>query len=452
MNSSTLKDLKIYLRPHRILMILFMLATLSAFCFGYGLAAVERGKSLAFLDFTKFYLSAQAFLEGDDIYKAIDLEELGSLPEGLKVDQDKIHANLNMPIVTLIFLPFLATTISAGMVMWVAVSIGFIFISAWLFGDELIRKGNLPRHMHWMIAGFIAILLLLYFPTFAGAILGQLGQLLLLILCGAWIAARRGHNRVGGVLFGVALSLKPFTGIFLIVLPWLRRWDLMRWYIGSFAAISVLGAIVFGPRIYLRYLSVLQEVDWYGFGWNASFMGTLSILFGGNAESHWLDLPRLAQLVSVALSLALYLQLVNWVCRTGDPTVRLDVAVAGSIPLMLLASPLGWLYYFPTLWITAFAVVLAAWTLRSRVLWWALTLTLLVLSGIPQEFVSSADSGKSLWMVLKTSRDTGTLLAAIALVAGVAWRLNKTPDISVEKLQKPSRSASQHAEYTRVHC
>lgn len=437
---NSLDALKNYLRPRRILIIVFMAGTIAAFCYGYGFIAFERGKHVYLLDFTKFYLSAQFFTEGKDIYEAIDLKKIGLRPESLESSRETLHPNLNMPVVTLLFLPFLATDASTGMVIWVALSMGFIFASAWLLGGELIRKGKLPTHLHWMISGFIAVLLFLYFPTFVGAVLGQLGQLLLLILCAAWIAARRGCDRLAGVLFGVALSLKPFTGIFLVVLPWLRRWRLIYWYVASFTALSLLGAIVFGPSIYLRYLTILQEVNWYGHSWNASFMAPLSILLGGNAAAHWLDLPWLARLISLVLSLALYLLLIRQVCQLGDPLARLDISISGSIPLMLLASPLGWLYYFPSLWITAFAVVLAVWDLRLRLFWWISAFALLVLSGIPEVFANSRDSGASLWTVLEGSPDTLALLAAFTLVLGAAWRLRKTSRIAARRSKLPRLS------------
>ena len=205
---------------------------------------------------------------------------------------------------------------ASGMTAWSVLTIGCVLASAALLGSQLAASHSPSPFHRWMASGLIAILMLVSFPTWAGAALGQIGLLLLLTLCGAWLAARSGHDRLSGMLFGVALSIKPFTGVFLLVLPWLGRWRLLGWYAGTFAALSLLGAIAAGPGSYLRYLSALHEVNWYAFGWNASLMAPLSVLLGGGEAPGWLDYPRLAKPISIACGVLLYAVLV---ARIGIP-------------------------------------------------------------------------------------------------------------------------------------
>lgn len=375
-------------------------------------------------DFSKFYVSAQSLRSGADIYLEVPMDHFGPLPAEIEFEQEYLHPNLNMPVVALLFWPFSLGSVTAGMTAWTILSIGLVLASAALLGNQLATSHGLSPFHRWTVSGLLAFFMFLHFPTLAGVSLGQLGQLLLFVLCGAWLAARRGDDRLAGALFGIALAMKPFTGVFLLMLPWLGRWRLLGWYAGTFAALTLLGAVTAGPGSYLSFLSALQQVDWYAYGWNASLMAPLSILLGGGDIPGWLDYPRLAKPISVAIAALMYALLVAGIRRVGDTKRRLDLAVAGAIPLMLLASPLGWLYYFPLMWILAAAAVEAVRPLSSRWVWWLSAVFVLILSGLPYPFVTSRDAGESLETLLATSADTMALLIAFGFVLAVAWRVS----------------------------
>jgi Glycosyltransferase family 87 len=391
--------------------------------FGYAKMIEARAGKPWLVDFSLFYLSANALKTGDDVYRPGLVRGFEGAPKAAQADDHRPHPNLNMPVVNLLFLPFSSMSIAAAITVWGILSVGFVLAAAWMLGSHLVAESGLPSYHRWMASGLLAILFLTYFPTWANANIGQLGQLMLLGLSGAWVAARRKHDRLAGTLFGLALALKPFTGIFLVLLPWLRRWQLLRWYVGSFTALSLVGVAAVGLKSQLGYLSALRQVDWYGSGWNASLMAPLSILLGGNAQYEWLHYPRLATLVSVALSSVFYALLVRQLRQINDPTTVLDIAIAGGIPLMLLASPLGWIYYLPLVWIAALAVINAVRPLPSRWIWWLASVVMLVLCGLPFPFVNAGEAAQSLRSLLLTSVDTFALLATFAFTLCVAWRL-----------------------------
>ena len=413
---------------------------------GYAELVKARSSVPWLSDFAKFHLSAQALSQGQDIYQPIPLDRLGPLPVDANPTPQELHPNLNMPFVTIVFSPFVFTDISNGMAIWTALSVAFVLVSAWLMGSEIAAVNALPSAFRWMLSGAIANLLLIYYPSWTNAALGQLGHLLLIVLCGAWLAARRGRDRLAGILFGVALALKPFTGVFLLILPWLCRWRLLQWYIACFLALTLVSAAVAGPTSFLRYLAVLQEVDWYGFGWNASLLAPLSILLGADANSEWLHYPWMATFLFAICSIMLYVALLHQIRKLADPTTRLDLAVAGGMPLMLLASPLGWIYYFPLIWITAAAILMAVKPLKSQVIWWLTAIAMLVLCGLPFPFVNSKDAGQSLGSLLGTSLDTAALLIAYAVVVGAAWRLN----LRENEDASPTISSAGSRRYTRL--
>jgi hypothetical protein len=411
----------------RALILIGIVGLLGVILSGYASLVASRADKPWMIDFSLFYISAQSLRSGGDVYRVVPIDHLGPLPESIQSSHNHLPPNLNMPVVALLFWPFSLGSLAAGMTAWSIFAIGFVLVSAALFGNQLAASRDLPAFHRWMLSGVVAILMLAYFPTWASAALGQLGQLLLLVLCGAWLAARKERDRLAGALFGIALVMKPFTGVFLLLFPWLGRWRLLRWYAGTFAALSLLGAVVAGPSSYLRYLSALQEVNWYASGWNASLMAPLSVLLGGGEAPGWLDYPHLAKPISIVCAVLLYAMLVARVRRIDDPATGLNIAVAGAIPLMLLASPLGWLYYFSLMWIAAAALVEAVWPLPSRWIWWLSSTAVLILCGLPYPFLIGRKAGASLESLLLTSADTVALLLAFAFVLAAARRVSAPP-------------------------
>jgi alpha-1,2-mannosyltransferase len=434
----------------RYLILILIAGLLGVALVGYVQFVQQRSNSPWLLDFAKFYLSAEALDEGRDIYRTVPVEELGPLPVELDFTRDTLHPNLNMPFVTVLLWPFAHTDLSTAIRIWTVLSVGFVLVSAWMLAGELTSTKGPAHFRRWMVAGVMAIFLLAYFPSLANASLGQFGQVLLAILTSAWLAARRGHDRLAGTLFGLALALKPFTGLFLLILPWLSRLCLLRWYIATFAALTLFSAIVVGPDSLLRYAATLQKVDWYGTGWNASLLAPLSVLFGGNMIPGWFDHPWLARLIWLTSSAMLYAALVLPLRMLKDPRQGIDVAVAGVIPLMLLVSPLGWLYYFPVVWIAVAAVFVATRSLTSRRRWRLLAVATLVFTGFPYPSVLTKDAGESLGSLLATTADTASLLVIFAIVVGAAWRISRCANALENSMDYPARAYSVSTESRNI--
>jgi alpha-1,2-mannosyltransferase len=409
----------------RYMILILIAGLLGVALVGYVQLIERRSISPWLFDFANFYLSAKSLDEGRDIYRPLSVEELGPPPVELEFPRETFRPNLNMPFVAELLWPLVHTDLTTALLIWTVLSVGFVLVSAWMLAGELTSTKGSAHFYRWMIAGILAIFLLAYYPSLANASLGQFGQVLLVVLTGAWLAARRGDDRLAGMLFGLALVLKPFTGIVLLILPWLRRWNLMRWYIATFAAITLFSAIAVGPGAFLRYAAALEKVDWYGMGWNASLLAPLSVLFGAAKIPGWFPQPWLAKVIWIAGSAMLYAALVLPVRKLEDPRQGLDLGVGGAMPLMLLVSPLGWLYYFPIIWITVAAVFLATKSLASRWCWRILAIAALVLTGLPYSFGDTMDTGESLDTLLTTSGDTAALLATFAVVVGSAWHLSR---------------------------
>lgn len=109
-------------------LILTLLAAIAAAAvFAYAGMVTERSGRLGQVDFSKFYLSADALIEGGDIYGTIPIERLGPIPTDKNINQNDLHPNLNLPIVSALFKPFLLTDIATAFVIWSALSLVFVF-------------------------------------------------------------------------------------------------------------------------------------------------------------------------------------------------------------------------------------------------------------------------------------------------------------------------------------
>ena len=195
------------------------------------------------------------------------------------------------------------------------------------------------------------IITLLYFPAWINFRLGQFSFVLLLLIAIAWKTSKMGNDVAAGITLGLALALKLFFGIFIILFIFYRRWRLIFCMLGTFMICNILSIVVFTLPTFGNFLSLLQNMPWYAGSWNASFMGFFTRIFGGSMNIPLFNLPWLARTLSLVLSLAL----MGWMIRLAQPyshrlaSDRFDLVFSLALVAMLLISPYGWLYYFPIL-------------------------------------------------------------------------------------------------------
>lgn len=285
------------------------------------------------IDFGIFYYTAQAFLNGQDMYTAspVTLAPVNPL--------FWMHfGNLNPPHFHFLLLPLAWLSPAWALSLWTVMNLVAFAGSLLLVAKEL--KIRLPP---W--AGALLILAFLGFSGTGFLILtGQMTFLLLPWLTLAWIKARQGHWTQAGIYLGIAMSLKLFLLLFL-------AYFLIRGQVRSAAvACGVMsfcyftGMMVFGLESYQSWLSTLQTVDWPALATNASFLGFLSRTF---SES-----PQFAPVLVLSavrpiwlLGIGLIALITLWVIKHDRSPFAVDRAFALILISALLISPLGWIYY-----------------------------------------------------------------------------------------------------------
>jgi hypothetical protein len=367
-------------------------------------------------DFAIYYGSARHFWEGQSLYAAVPVDAFGTPPDSIALVRDTLHANLSPPPAMLLMAPLGLWSYESAYSIWTIVSI-LCGLAAVVWVGSTFDRGN-GRVVPTLVLG---ILLLVYFPTFVNVQLGQVALLLLLLLSIVWVAARAGHDAVAGIALGFALTMKLFAALLLLYFLVRRRWRLAAWSAATLLVTTAAGLLVFGPASFREYLRALETVTWYASNWNASFLGFLTRILGGSENVPLVDVPGLAHGISYGLSLVGIVALVwmSWP-RVGEPLPAVfDLGFGLTLALMLLASPLGWIYYLPLMLIA----VAGAWRV-SGPLKWALVVAW-ILSTVPTPVRQAAEVVDPLsWFTWASIYFYAALAFTLALGL-IMWRLRR---------------------------
>jgi hypothetical protein len=335
-------------------------------------------------DFAFFYASTQSFLNGENIYTLIPFQSFANfVQKDITEFNVETLPNLNPPFQTLLFLPFGFLSYSVSLYIWSLLSLVCGLISVGLINRYLFKSQNYF---------LLALVLLVYFPTWITIKFSQFSLILLLMLCIVWIAARSKKEALAGILLGVLLNLKVFTGIFLFFFLVKRKWNLLTWYLGSFLTLNVVSLAIFGIDDYVSYINGLRNVYWQAASWNASISGFLSRLIGGPENGAIWNLSQFYPYFNYGILFAIAISL-GIIFRRDDREEdedRFDVEFSLSVVMMLLLSPLGWMYYFVILIIP----LIVLWRILNRT-HKSLRLLLIVawgLSTIPHDMIVPPDS------------------------------------------------------------
>jgi glycosyl transferase family 87 len=307
------------------------------------------------VDFETFWRSTEALLHGTDTYRT------GS-----------VLPNLNPPFLSLLLAPLGALPVMPSYWLFTALTVLLVTWSVLAAAREL-RLG----------AGATVFGLLAMWacsPLAGTLLLGQIYGLLLAGLTAAWLAGRRGRERLCAVLLGVVVAVKPsLAPVLLIPLvqrggasarrPSARRWPALWAGLASAGVASLAGVLAAGPSSALSWLRLARSTPAPEVDANASLPGLVARL-GGPGALGWL-----VTVVVVAGSLW-------WVRRAVPPPVAppgtvspADAAIFAVAAGCLLAAPIAWLNYLVMLWPGALVL------LRSGR--WRAAVPLLVLPVIP---------------------------------------------------------------------
>jgi hypothetical protein len=306
--------------------------------------------SLSFLysDYGTFYQSSHFILQNKNPYTPIKATIL--FPGEKKPLSGKVPANLNPPLFSILILPLALFNYIASWWLWAFLSFTGSIISILLIQKAL----NLQKRL---LSTFICLFFALfaYFPTFACMQLGQVTLILSPWLIGGWYAERQNKSALAGILLGFAASIKIFLGLFGLYFLIARKWKSLLFFSTTVLICGFIPVLFFGPHIYIDYYQIFDKIYWYTTNWNASLLGFLMRLFGGNEKNTPLiSAPYLTHGLYWLFSAILLGGLIKFILDKSSKNVITvkeiwDLNYSAIIITSLLISPLGWNYYFPWL-------------------------------------------------------------------------------------------------------
>lgn len=290
-------------------------------------------------DFMMLYDSTKAWLQGLPPY-------VSSQPT----------TNLNPPLLWLVVAPFTRLQVLAAYNAWTLMSLCLFGVIARIVTTS-IRMPLID----------VAVIVLSLTGTAFELGLGQISFVLLVPFTAAWLLDRNGRPVAAAVCLGVLCALKPFFGLFVLLIVWRREWRaLLAWAGAALSAVAV-GWVLAGTDGYKAWLSNMRHVTWSWHIFNGSIWGVGTRLFSHQdmvLAAQWTPLSESSiAATTVGLVGSVLVLFVLWRAISREDIDRTYAAVSLAA---LLVSPLGWNYSLATV----FGPLLATLSRRpSRWLW-----------------------------------------------------------------------------------
>lgn len=352
-------------------------------------------------DFYKFYLSAKRLAQGQSPFwslpkrqfsgdpchpltpERVARESPGIAPE-LRIDAKEdpcLGPNLNPPIFQYIASPLSKVSYKTGWWIWSLISLALTAASV----SILLAFSPAPQRDKPLVFLSLLAASFFYFPSFSNFSLGQVGSLCFFLLTLSWALSKRGFPISSGLTLGILIGLKPFFFVLILLLALAndRRTALFATlgFVCSWAA----GWVIYGTDIYQQYFAIASDVTWNGARWNGSWAGVIERLLSGQVDSTLPPGSLLAKLLYSSLSLGTILVVCCFFAmhrKKWESRQALDFVFSIGIPTSLIASPLGWSYYFPCLILSFFILWHQSRTLMKVRLWRIFILATVLLSSL----------------------------------------------------------------------
>jgi alpha-1,2-mannosyltransferase len=284
------------------------------------------------LDFSSLYSACQALSKNDNPYQVFLSTYLPTIKQ--------LPVNLNPPILFWLFSPFTYLNYHYAVALWSLLSLLLGIQSVHLVFQYAFSPSFLKKNAFYLYAMY-----LLFFATIVNTAIAQLGTLLLFFIMNGYHCYMTKRDWSAGIWWGLAISIKFFPGLLFIFVLLQKRLRVGLSMLLTFLLMSFIPLFFYGVKIYTHYLAILPHTLWYGDSWNASLYGMLFRLFGALDKAENILLIKFIYGVIFCISLL-------WYCKKIRQIEKAQIkhkSFCLTLVMMLLLSPLGWLYYFPLL-------------------------------------------------------------------------------------------------------
>jgi alpha-1,2-mannosyltransferase len=213
-------------------------------------------------DFIQEWLLARAVADRADPYvpvRSLALQYVNDLParpsvagRGWDIGQPTPHP----PPVAVLALPLALLDYPTAASVWWALEVALLALSAKLLADIVgVRLSPLGTFV-------VVVGLFVWSPVRQDLILGQFSPMLLVLMAGGWFSLCSRHPLRAGLLFGLALAIKPLVWLILPVLAFRRQWRALAGAVAILVLAYAVAGIIVGFDELVKYFSqVLPTVN-----------------------------------------------------------------------------------------------------------------------------------------------------------------------------------------------
>ncbi|WP_072391065.1 glycosyltransferase family 87 protein [Hyphomicrobium sp. CS1GBMeth3] len=205
----------------------------------------------------------------------------------------------------------------------------------------------------WAVALALMLAALFYYPAMRSLEIGQIQVWINALFTFACIAWLRGARPTAGALLGLAATMKPQLGIFLVWAMLWREWGFLRGFLAAGLPVGIMSLLLFGVHNHITYLNVLSFLAERGeaFFANHSVNGLMHRALGNGDNLGFHDHvfpPADTRVISMTfvsslafLAIALVPALIEGGRRRPD---LIEVAITALCAT--IASPVAWEHHY----------------------------------------------------------------------------------------------------------
>ncbi|KTD54998.1 hypothetical protein Lsai_2590 [Legionella sainthelensi] len=359
---------------HRYQQGCFSIALLSIYCILLYFILTHHQK----LDFSSFYSTVHALLQGENPYKDLTATYLPT--------NNQLSANLNPPIVLWLFNPLAYLSYSTALLVWSAISLilgflGAVIVFHYAFSTVFLRNNYLN----------VSLLYFAFFATLMNVTTLQLGTLLFFFIMVGYYFYLHHRDCLAGIFWGMIIAMKLFPALLFFYVLKQKRFKVLGVMMITLIIAWLIPLLVYGVTIYKQYYFMMSGVFWYGDGWNASIYGFICRLLHYSGSEYHLLFIKMLYVFCFFILIVWYLKALG--ANESDPVNHQPFCL--TLAMMLFLSPLGWVYYFPLLILPLILTWFVALNSKDikMILFWFLCFFLV---NFPMDYVKTQDMS-NLW-------------------------------------------------------
>ena len=291
------------------------------------------------------------------------------------------HYYIYPPFFALVVSPLSFLSFAAARAVWLVMELLLVGLFVWIYSAWRRHDGT---NMTLMEAGLVAVTLGLEFlPLIWELAIGQTTVLILVLLAGCLLMAKRGSEATAGLLLGLATAIKLTPALLIVYFALRGRKRLAVWGAGCFLAANLAAMAALGLASHAEFFGevVPRMSGGTAYFLNQSLAGTFNRLLGdGDVRQVYLEDSAIVKILAAATSLILlgitaYVirsrQAARWTAAAAPHGLSLDLEACALIALSLVISPISWSHHYLLALLPLYTVVAAAGRSGRRSLGWA---------------------------------------------------------------------------------